>query len=165
MDKWRNLGIALSGGVDPPSVEQLVHPTNELGVLLRHRPRSIAARRLDWWMKVGPDTGSRPTNESHLNGGVPRSGLLKPLHASPGLGANAFSPLLTTLNPYDCTIPPGFSGSVDVGLSFSPEKTQIELAWNFAPVGWPLPVTSPAKAVPVLSPAITAAHVAALRMW
>jgi hypothetical protein len=52
-------------------------------------------------MKVGPDTGSRPTSASHLNGGIPRTGLLKPLHASPGLGANAFSPLLATLNPYD----------------------------------------------------------------
>jgi len=115
-------------------------------------------------MKVGPDTGSRPTNESHLNGGVPRAGLLNPLHASPGLGAKAFSPLLTTLNPYDCTIPPGFSGSVDVGLSFSPEKTQIELACDVAatfgvrlPGG---PITSLAKAALALAPARAAVQTA-----
>lgn len=115
-------------------------------------------------MKVGPDTGSRPTNESHLNGGVPRSGLLPGPHASPGLGANAFSPLLTTLNPYDCTIPPGFSGSVDVGLSFSPEKTQIELACDVAasfgvrlPGG---PITSLAKAALALAPVRAAVQTA-----
>ena len=134
-------------------------------VLLRHRPRRIAARRLDRWMKVGPDTGSRPTDESHLNGGVPRSGLLPGPHASPGLGASAFAPLLTTLNPYDCTIPPGFSGSVDVGLSFSPEKTQIELACDVAAtfgVGLPGgPITSPAKAALALAPASAAVQTAA----
>jgi hypothetical protein len=117
------------------------------------------------WMKVGPDTGSRPTNESHLNGGVPRLGLLPGPHASPGLGASAFAPLLTTLNPYDWTIPPGFSGSVDVGLSFSPEKTQIELACVVAarfgvrlPGG---PITSLPKAALALAPARAAVQTAA----
>ena len=111
-----------------------------------------------------PIPASGPTHESHLNGGVPRAGLLSPLHASPGLGANAFSPLLATLNPYDCTIPPGFSGSVDVGLSFSPEGTQIELACDVAatfgvrlPGG---PITSLAKAALALAPVSAAVQTA-----
>ena len=90
--------------------------------------------------------------------------MLPPLHASPGLGANALPPWLTTLNPYDCTIPPGSSGSVDMGLSFSPEKTQIELAFVVAarfgvrlPGG---PITSLPKAALALAPVSAAVQTA-----
>jgi hypothetical protein len=115
-------------------------------------------------MKVGPDIGSRPTNESHLNGGVPRLGLLPGPHDSPGLGTTALSPLLTKLYPYDCTMPPGFSGFVEPGLSFSPEKTQIELACNkAASFGLRLPggpITSLAKAALALAPVRAAVQTA-----
>jgi hypothetical protein len=112
-------------------------------------------------MNVGPDPDVG-ANEGPPNYG--RSGLLPPLHASPGLGANAFSPWLATLNPYDCTIPPGFSGSVEPGLSFSPEKTQIELACDVAATfSVPLPggpITSLAKAALALAPVRAAVQTA-----
>ena len=91
-------------------------------------------------------------------------GLVPGPHDSPGPGTAPLAPWLTTLNPYDCTIPPGFSGSVDVGLSFSPEKTQIELACVVAatfgvrlPGG---PITSLAKAALALAPVSAAVQTA-----
>src|SRR5512132_3343706 len=53
-------------------------------------------------------------------------------------------------------MPPGFSGFVEVGLSFSPEKTQIELACDVAATfSVPLPggpITSLATAALALAP-------------
>ena len=61
-------------------------------------------------------------------------------------------------------MPPGFSGFVEPGLSFSPEKTQIELACDVAasfgvrlPGG---PITSLAKAALALAPVRAAAQTA-----
>jgi hypothetical protein len=61
-------------------------------------------------------------------------------------------------------MPPGFSGFVEPGLSFSPEKTQIELACDVAasfgvrlPGG---PITSLAKAALALAPARAAVQTA-----
>ena len=61
-------------------------------------------------------------------------------------------------------MPPGFAGFVEPGLSFSPEKTQIELACDVAasfgvrlPGG---PITSLANAAPALAPVNAAAQTA-----
>jgi hypothetical protein len=114
--------------------------------------------------KVGPDR-SAGANADLLRDGYPSPPPAKkpvwPLHATPGLGANAFPPSLTTLYPYDWATPPGFSGSVEVGLSFFPEKTQIEFACDGPAVGSPFPVTSPAKAALALAAATVTAHTAA----
>src|SRR5215211_7734072 len=61
-------------------------------------------------------------------------------------------------------MPPGSSGFVEPGLSFSPEKTQIELACEVAAsFGVPLPggpITSLAKAALALAPARAAVQTA-----
>src|SRR5215208_6304884 len=61
-------------------------------------------------------------------------------------------------------MPPGSSGFVEPGLSFSPEKTQIELASEVAAsFGVPLPggpITSLAKAAPALAPVRAAVQTA-----
>jgi len=45
----------------------------------------------------------------------------------------------------------------EVGSSFWPEKTQIELAFAGPAVGLPFPVTSPAKAAPAPAPVTASA--------
>src|SRR5215204_2836041 len=61
-------------------------------------------------------------------------------------------------------MPPGFSGFVEPGLSFSPEKTQIELACDVAATfSVPLPggpITSLAKAALALAPVSAAVQTA-----
>src|SRR6266542_2662852 len=61
-------------------------------------------------------------------------------------------------------MPPGFAGFVEPGLSFSPEKTQIELACDVAATfSVPLPggpITSLAKAALALAPASAAVQTA-----
>src|SRR6266498_5408929 len=61
-------------------------------------------------------------------------------------------------------MPPGFAGFVEPGLSFSPEKTQIELACEVAAkFSVPLPggpITSLAKAALALAPARAAVQTA-----
>ena len=86
-------------------------------------------------MKVGPDTGSRPTNESHLNGGVPRSGLLKAPTCFAWTWRERLQPLADDAEPVRLHRSRRGSPDLwDVGLSFSPEKTQIELACDVAAV-------------------------------
>src|SRR5260221_2170677 len=86
-----------------------------------------------------------------------RSGLLPPLHASPGLNALGLARPNFTSWPKDCETPPGPFGPLPssgaVGSSFFPENTQIEFACAGPWVGLPLPVISPAKAGAANAPA------------
>ena len=139
---------------------------HSLDVLLRHRPRSIAARGLYRWIKVGPDT-SAGANLMPLLRTRRVMRVASPRHAWPGIPGG---PPFLTFCPGDCTwksIGPsaGF-------MSFSPEKAQIELAWATAPVGvFPEPengtpavpggpLTSPATAALALAPARAAVQTA-----
>ncbi len=139
---------------------------HSLDVLLRHRPRSIAARGLIGGSRLAPTPAPGPTScLCYGLGGL--CGLLPPRHAWPGIPGG---PPFLTFCPGDCTwksIGPsaGF-------MSFSPEKAQIELAWATAPVGvFPEPengtpavpggpLTSPATAALALAPARAAVQTA-----
>jgi hypothetical protein len=64
--------------------------------------------------------------------------------------------------PKDCVLPPGSnSSSGRSGLSFCPEKAQIEFAFAGAAVGFPVPVSSPATAAPVVAPVMATAQTSA----
>lgn len=93
--------------------------------------------------------------------------LLPPRQASPGVNTCGLYMPLRTSCPHDCVLPPGpfpFPTAVigALGSSFSPENAQMELALAGAPVVPPLPVTSPALAIPTPEPTRATAHTAAV---
>ena len=105
---------------------------------------ALPARQLPWgscW--VGPAPSAGPT-QSEDRYSPPEKKPWFPLQAKPGCGMGCpltlpgFSALglarpSRTSCPYDCVRPPGPSSSDPAGLSFCPEKTQIEFAVTRAP--------------------------------